>query len=46
MNIIILVIILFNTTCHVVDWCIIPYFGIHLTRAEHFMSYLHDIINI
>ena len=34
------------TTFYVVECCIIPYFGNHLTRAAHFMSYLHDIINL
>ena len=24
----------------------IPHFGNHLTRAAHFMSYLHDILNL
>ena len=34
-----------NKTFYVVDCCTIPHFGNHLTRAAHFMSYLHDILN-
>ena len=34
------------TTFYVVDCCIIPYFGNHLTCAAHFMSYLHAILNL
>ena len=35
-----------NTTFSVVDCCIIPHFGNHLTRAAHLMSYLQDILNL
>ena len=35
-----------NKTFYVVDCCIIPHSGNYLTRAAHFMSYLHDILNL
>ena len=34
------------TTFYIVDCCIIPHFDNHLTRAAHFMSYLHYILNL
>ena len=41
-----MLVILLNTTCYVIDFCIIPHFGNPLTHAAHLMSYLHDILNL
>ena len=46
MNIIILVSNIIQYNILFIDCCIIPYFGNHLTRAAHFMYYLHDILNL
>ena len=35
-----------NTTCYVVDCCIIPHLGNLLSHAAHLMTYLYDILNL